>query len=114
MPELDLDVLAERAAHQRLHAGEQFRDVGRARLEHLPAAEREQPPRQVGAALGRHAHRFGERAQLVVEQAGQHVGVEQDRGQQIVEVVRDAAGELAERFDPLRLGELRLRSASAR
>ena len=55
--------------HQRFHAGEQFLHVGRARLQHLAAAEGEQPPRQVGAALGRHAHRFGKRAQLVVEHA---------------------------------------------
>ena len=39
---------------------------------------------------------------------GQHVGIEQDRGQQVVEVVRDPAGELAERFHALRLRELQL------
>ena len=53
--ELDLDVLAERALHQRLHVGEQLADVGRTRLEHLAPAEGEQPARQVGAALGGHA-----------------------------------------------------------
>ena len=106
--EFDPDVLAERAAHQRFHAGQQFAQVGRARLQHLAAPEGEQPARQVGAAFGRHPHRLGERTQLVVEQAGEHIGVEQDGGQQIVEVMRDPAGELAERFDPLCLRELDL------
>ena len=79
------------------------------RLERLAPAEGEQPAGEVGAALGRHADRFGERAQLSsVELVGEHVGIEQDRGEQIVEVVRDAAGELADRLHALRLRELRL------
>jgi hypothetical protein len=61
MAEFDFDVRAERAMHQRFHPAQQFLHVGRARLQHLPAPEGEQAPRQVGAALGRHAHGFGER-----------------------------------------------------
>ena len=36
----------------------------------------------------------------------QQVGVAEDRGEQVVEVVRDAAGEPADRFHLLRLPEL--------
>ena len=45
-------------------------------------------------------------ARLVLEQ--QQVGEADDRGQHVVEVVRDAAGELAHRLHLLALRELRL------
>jgi len=46
----------------------------------------------------------GVRSQVFLE----NVGVADDRGQQIVEVVRDAAGEAAERVQLLRLPQLLL------
>jgi hypothetical protein len=88
---------------------EQLVDVGRARQQRLAAPEREQPPGEIGAALGGGAHRLGERPQRVaLDLVRQHVGIEQDRGQHVVEVVRNAAGELADRFHALGMRELRL------
>ena len=67
------------------------------------AAEDEQLARQRRGALGRArdlGHVLGRRM-VVAERLGHEVGVVEDHGQQVVEVVRDAAGELAERVHPL-------------
>ena len=94
------------------------------RLEDLVAAEREQLARQVGrlrrpACMMRAAVSRVE--SLAFGSASEQLGVSVDRRQHVVEVVRDAAGEAAERLEPLRLEELvaqpvalRLRRAFAR
>ena len=46
-------------------------------------------------------------AVLVLDNRRQQLGVAEDRGQEIVEVVGDAAGELADRIHLLRLDQLR-------
>ena len=108
--ELDLDVLAERTLHQRRHVAEQRVDVGRTRHQRLAPAEGEEPRREIGAVLGGKPHRLCELAQaLVLDLRGEHLGVEQDGGQHVVEVVGDAAGQLADGLHALRLGELGFR-----
>ena len=105
---LDRDRLAERAAQQLGHVAHQPVDVGELDLMRLLAREREQSRDQRGGALsgllGRahgalHARIAGRKP------AQREVGVADDRGQQIVEVVRDAAGEPADRFHLLRLAQ---------
>src|SRR5215216_5685003 len=51
-------------------------------------------PLEAGVDLGRHRGSAGQ------------VGVAEDAGEQVVEVVRDAAGEQAEAFELLRLAQL--------
>ena len=101
---LELDGLAERA-HQKVgHADDELVGVDRARVERLPAREGEQPLRQLRGALGA--------GQGVVERALgarfdhpalRDVEVADDDGEQVVEVVRHAAGQLADRLHLLRL-----------
>ena len=107
--ELDFDVLAERPLHQRHHVAQQLVDIGRQRHQRLPSPEGEKPAGEIGAVLGGAPHRLRKLAQAVVLDLGrEHVGIEQDRGQHVVEVVRHAAGQLADRFHALGLRQLSL------
>ena len=102
--ELDLDVLAERPFHQRHHVAQELVDIGRPRQQCLPSAEGEKAAGEIGAVLGGTPHRLRELAQAVVlDLGGEHIGIEQDRGQHVVEVMRHAASQLADRFHALRL-----------
>ena len=83
---------------------DETRQVERARLEHLALPERQQPigelrgARRAGADLDRG---LLQRA-LGRQPRRQPLGVADHHLQQVVEVVRDAAGEPADRFEPLR------------
>ena len=79
----------------------------------LAAAEREQLPRQPGAALDRllDLGRFVARRIVGRQLHQQQVGRAHDAHQDVVEVVRDAAGEPADRFELLRLAQLFLERA---
>ena len=116
----DGDLRPERALQQVAHAARQLDQVDRPQVELLPPREGQHALRQGGAAL--------RALQGVVEQSGdarivighvaaQQIEAAQHDGQQIVEVVRHAAGQLADRLDLLRVhqrlaraveGELRL------
>ena len=75
----------------------------------LLAGEGHHPPDQLGALLGGMAHlgrRSAARAPPSVEAAFEQVEPAEHRGQQIVEIVRDAAGQLADRVHFLRLDQL--------
>ena len=105
-----LDPRAEHVAQQRAHVLDQRRDVGRPDLEPLDPAEREQLAGQPRAALGRRQRVLGIALELgVVGALGDDVEAADDHRQQIVEVVRDAAGELAQRLHLLALPQLLLR-----
>ena len=78
-------------------------------FEHRLPAEREELSCHRCGALARLANLLeivAPRPIALVEQ--QHVGVADDHGQQVVEVVGDAAGQLTKRFHLLRLHELLL------
>ena len=77
-------------------------------LQHLPSAERQQPARQLGAALAGGRDHVGGLLQVGAGLEGQtqRLGVADHDRQQIVEVVREAAGELADRLHLLRLRQL--------
>ena len=85
-------------------------EVEHARLEHLPAREREQLPGERGGLLARARDLLDLRPERVVrgEPAEDEVAVAVHDGEDVVEVVGDAAGEAADRVHLLRLPELRL------
>ena len=113
--EVDLHVLAERAGHDLGHALDEAVDVDRRRPQRLAAREGEKPASQLGAAQGG-GQRLGR--QLVVrrpllELLAQQVEVADDDAQEVVEVVGEAAGQVADGFHLLRLLELALDGLAA-
>ena len=100
---------ADGAAQQVLHGGDELVGVDRLRIERLAAREGEQAVGQGGGALGR-AHRgLGVALDVLrpsLRDAGLHeVEGADDAGEQVVEVVGDAAGELAHRLHLLGLAQ---------
>src|SRR6185437_639081 len=107
---IDLDLLAERAAQQLVGPGDQVADIGRLRREPLLAREGEQAAGQLGGALAR-ARDVAQQLTLIGGQAvvlQQFLDVGQDHHQDVVEIVRHAAGQLADRLHLLRLAQLLL------
>ena len=100
----------ERPPQQVRHAGDQPTDIDRLRIERLLPRKGEQALRQRFRAPRARAWRCSaERLQPLVSRsriaqvALQRFEIADDDGQQVVEVVRDAAGELADAFHLLRL-----------
>ena len=98
----DTDRAAERAGQQVRHAGHERIQIDRLGLQVLPARKGQQLAGQLGAVVGR--------ASCILEQgvraAARHMRAQQvdtaaNGHEQIVELVRDTAGELADRFEPL-------------
>ena len=79
-----------------------------ARLERVLPAEGEQLGRQVGGAVGGAANFSDVLRGLAFhpEFVQKQIAVAEDGGEKIIEVVRDAAGQLAERFHLLRTEDL--------
>ncbi len=93
----DLDMLAERPLQQFRGVDDQRVDVGYLWFERLLARECEQLLGEVGAARGGlvdHS-RDGGKLRFALDGIGQNFDRSRDHGQNVVEVVRDAAGELA-------------------
>jgi hypothetical protein len=105
-----LDPLAQRPVEQVGHAADQRVEVDHLGLERLAAGEGEQLPGQRRGPARRLDHRLGEADSLLLGDAGpaQHVGRALDDGQEIVEIMGDAAGELAERLHLVGLAQLLL------
>ncbi len=108
--ERGLDVLAEQAAQQLDHAADQLIEVDALGLQRLAPREREQPARQIGAP-----HRcvdcFARQIvdlRVVLPGFQQDVEIADDDAKQIVEIMRHAAGEIADRLHLLRLDQSRL------
>ena len=107
---LDPDVGAQGAPHQLQHPQHQLVQVGRLRQQGLAARERQQPLGQLRApvhgaqGLLRQFVQLRLRRQLLVQQ----FQIAHDDGQQVVEIMSDAAGELTDGLHFLRLAELRL------
>ena len=87
-----------------------LRKLGRRGAEPLAAGEREQLAREGGTALGRDLDRFGRARGLgiVLGEPLECLDVPAHDHQQVVEIVRDAAGQLPERVHLLRFGKLLL------
>ena len=113
---VELDLLAEQALQQQREVGEHVAELEHLRAQRLAAREGEELPHQargaVGVLLDLHDVREGRVGRPVVGE--QEVGEADDRLQHVVEVVRDAAGELADRLHLLGLRELRLELALRR
>jgi hypothetical protein len=101
----ELDVLADQALQHRAHVADDVVDVERSRVEHLLAAEGEQLAREVGGSLPgvEDLSELGARGVVGARSAEQGVAVAVDDQQQVVEVVRDAAGQSPDRLHLLRV-----------
>jgi len=108
------DAFAERAAQHVAEVGQQLHRAHGARQQMLPPRERQQLAGEGGAAL--HCARCafqGFQGGGVLRRFGfQQLQVAGDHGKQVVEIVRNAAGELAQRIQALRVRQLLL-AASA-
>ena len=105
-----IDVLADHAREHLQVLGDHLVQIEHFGGQHLFAAEGQQLPGQRSGAL-RGIGDFLRRAaqpRIGTEPIEQKLGVAGDHHQQVIEVVRDAAGEAADRFHFLRLTELQL------
>lgn len=107
----DLDILAQGAPQELAHAEDQRVAVDLDRMQRLAAAEGEKALRQFGAALAGRQDRIDQALEIGprLQRFREDVAIADDDGQQIVEVMGDAAGELADRLHLLRLDQLFLR-----
>ena len=111
----ELDRFAKRPPQQVGEVGDERTDVGRLRIERLAPAESEKLGRQLRALLRRLQRLLDMLALLEIgEIRMEHLQIGDDRRQVIVEIMRDAAGELADRLHLLRLPELLLHLLAAR
>ena len=111
---------AQTPAEHFLHGGDDGVEVEDLRLYHLPAGKGEQPPGQAGrpfagpfdlpeVLLGRFAALRPVRVRRGREFLGDEGHVVEDHGEQVVEVMGDAASQLAEVLQTLGLLQLGLR-----
>ena len=111
---LYLDVSAQRAVQHRTHPFQVGRHVDRFRIDRAAPREGQQMPRQPGASGDSAVHRF-EHARIRRLAGGeleQLKAAAEDR-EQVVEIVRDAARQLPQRFHLLRLAQRSLCVAQA-
>ena len=89
-----------------MQAPDQAVEVERLDVEHLPPAERQELARELARAPCRVVDLLELGAAALPH--AQQLAVAQDDGEQVVEVVGDAAGQAADAFELLRLQQLRL------
>ena len=104
----DLNLGTDQPLQHVLHARDDLIERNRLLRDHLLAAERQQLARQPRRTVGRLQDLFGIRAPRVVfvDALQEDFRVAVNRHQQVVEIVRDTAGEPADRFHFLRLAQL--------
>ena len=97
---------ADRVAKQALHRLDDLVDRDRRHADPLDPRESEQLAGQLGAAAGRFERGLGDPLEpRLLDPRGDQLQPAHDRGEQIVEIVGDAAGELAHRLHLLGLAE---------
>ncbi len=107
---LDAQIAAQRVTEQHCQLAHARGQVGGFGLQALPPAECQQPPCQLRTASGRLLDAVDQLlAALLRLRPAQHVQPADHHGQEIVEVMRDAAGELAQRLQLLLLEQPLLR-----
>ena len=110
VPHVELDPLPEQPLQQHAELGQDLAEMHHLRPQGLPPRERQQLPHEPGGPVGvlLDLHDVLERRirRPVVHQ--QQVRIAEDALQHVVEVMRHAAGQLADGLHLLRLGELRL------
>ena len=113
MHDVELDRLADQPAQQHLQFRQHVVELQRLRAQRLAAREGEQlaheARRAIGVLLDLHDVLEGRIGRPVIGE--QQIGIADDRGQHVVEVMRDAAGELADRLHLLALREILLQRA---
>src|SRR5271166_1750777 len=109
------DRFAQRPPQEIGEIGDERADVGRFRIERLASTEGEDLIREFRAVLRRVERLFDMLAlDGIAETRTEHFEIGDDRRQDIIEIVSDAAGELADRLHLLRLPELLLHLLPAR
>jgi hypothetical protein len=106
--ELELDALADESAQETVEVDEQRVEVEVARIERLAATESKEFAGDPAGSL-RGAQDLGELpgvAMVVAQAMQQELRVAGDRGEKVVEVVSDSAGQLPDRLDLLSLHQL--------
>ena len=113
MDDVELHVLADQPAQQHGQVGDRFAEIEHLRAQRLLARERQQLPHQAGSPVGvlLDLHDVLERRIGRAVRVQQEIGRHHDGAEQIVEIVRDAAGEAADRLHLLLLRELVLQRA---
>ena len=110
---VELDRLADQPAQQHLQFRQHVVELQRLGAQRLTARKGEQLPHQpgrpIGVLLDLHDVLEGRVGRAVIGE--QEIGIADDRGQHVVEVVRDAAGELADGLHLLALREVLLQGA---
>jgi len=109
---LEIDSFAERATQEIGDAAHQHVEIERLGAERLATRKSEQPLRERGAALGAsHRLRQGDPHPVlrglgpILKLAPRQLEISYHDSEQVVEVVRDAAGELADGLHLLRLAQ---------
>src|ERR1700680_2599979 len=102
---LELDVLSDQAAKHVLEVADYGVDVHHPRLHHLLPAEREQLSGETGRTVGgsRYLPHIFTAGVGQVDAIQQHGAVTHYHREEVVEVVRDSAGELSDRLHLRRL-----------
>lgn len=110
--ERDRNGLAEQPVEQLGRAGDQLVNVDAARLQRQATREGEEPARQIGAAQRRIARLAGKLENLRPDllAVAQEVEIADDNAEQIGEIMRQPAGEVAGRLRLLRLARAAARS----
>ena len=115
---LEPHLLAQRAAQQVFHRADQCVDIDRARVERLAPRERQQTLNERGCTMRRLCCRTHVAIEVVGAAQRDAAPHDLDRAgdalQQVIEVVRDAAGELPDGFHLLALAQPRLGVAQRR
>ena len=110
--ELDhqVDVLADQAAQHLLDVREHVVHIEDGGLQHLAPAEREQLAGEAGGRLSgaRDLPHMGAQLLIVPNLPRHHLGVAENRREQVVEIMGDAAGELTDGIHLVGVPELRL------
>ena len=112
----DRDVLADQAANHLVHAGDDLVEVENARLQDLLPAEGQELPGQLRGAFPRLLDLFDVRAHRIGRwhPADEDARVAQDHRQEVVEVVRDPAGQPTDGLHLLGVTELLFASSERR
>ena len=104
---LEIDLLADQPAQHDGEVAEHFAKIENLRAQRLLARKRHKMPHQAGGAIGAlpDLHDVLERRIGRLVRVEQKIGRQQDQIEHVVEVVRHAAGELADRVHLLLLDE---------
>ena len=113
MAQLEIDFFADEPAHQHLQIGQNIAQLQNLRPQGLAARKGQELPHQRGRAVGV----LLDLIDVLKRRVGrpvigeQQIGIADDRGQDIVEIMCHAAGKLSDRLHLLRLREIVLQRA---